>query len=192
MHHVRQVFVAEKFRLAVPHVSQHLARPILPAALEAQILVEAPFARLERDLIPLAHRRRDVARRLQHPRQHDLVAAHLVRVAIRQHSRAENVAPRETRRARRPAHRIRVAIFKARPALCECVNVRRFESAAVTTDVPQPDVVGEDEDDVRLRCAFRGGGLAAKEREERKDEKRFGIHGFAVFSADAPRVSLDS
>ncbi len=150
VHHVRQIAFTELLLLAVLRVGLHLAGPVFAAALKAQVLVKAPVAGFERDLAPLAHRGGGIACRFQHFRQHDLLAAHRLRVTICQHPGAKDITSGQTRRAGWPAHRIRVAVLEARPAFRQGIDVRRLKRTAIAADVPQPDIVGENEDDVRL------------------------------------------
>jgi hypothetical protein len=104
-----------------------------------------------------------------------------VRGRIERQAAAERIAARHQRRASRRAegHR-RIEVRELRSFRRHAVEVRSLEfRMAVAREVTIAEVIGEDEDDVRLR---RGGGLAAKQCQERHEgEGSFHRHGFPVW-----------
>ena len=136
-----------------------LRGPVVPAALEDEILIKAPLARPEAYLAPFAHAGRGVSGFFHHRGEHHLaIRAHGVLAVVGVQSRAERIAPGERLASRWPAQRGGVAILEARPPLRELVNVRCVKRAAATMDVSDAHIVAHDEDDVRLSRRLLHGG----------------------------------
>jgi len=111
---------------------------------------------------------------------------HLRQVAARRgDAGAGGAEPREDGGARRRAERAgRVGAGEGHAAFGEALEIRRLIEGGVAVEggVRPAEVVGEDEEDVRLRRRFGGGGMAAKERETRaREEAEFRSHGAAGF-----------
>ncbi|MDB6058477.1 MAG: hypothetical protein JWO95_2321, partial [Verrucomicrobiales bacterium] len=135
-----------------------LSVPVFSAALEAQVFVEAPVARFERQLSPFATLRRDVAGLFEDDGHHRFVGG-LEEVAgvVAGHAGAKSVAASHEQRARWTAQGSGIGMVEAQAGFGEGVEVGRLEVVgAVATDVADAKIVGEDEDDVWFGwCAVR-------------------------------------
>ena len=134
----------------------------IAAVQESEVLVEATrhrMLRLGRAEVPLADHAGGVAALLEVVRQHALVERRAETflgrsgdaAGVELVAEALLVAPGHETGARRTAHRRGdVALGEARSALGDGVDVRRPRGgAAVGADVAVPEVVGEDDDQVR-------------------------------------------
>ena len=171
---------------AVDRVGVSLRRgPVGAAPLGADVLVEAPVGRLQRDLAPLARAGGGVAAGLKQLRDHHLlVTAGLEvgdgRLVVARHASAEAVAAGHHQRPRGAAVGRAVAGRKSDPVRRERVDVRRREVVGpVTAHRSDTEVVGEDHDDVGLRGAVGGrrkdlgaSGVARQHSHHGKPDKR--------------------
>src|ERR1051325_2811782 len=121
------------------------------------VFVEAPVARSLADLPPFAGFAGHVTG-LLHQFRHRLFVLRLragavpTPRAVADSAGAKRVAPRHQHTARRPAQRRGVTRLEARARRRELVDLRRFVRVrAVATDAVEPEVLGEDENDVGFR-----------------------------------------
>ena len=162
--------------------------------------------------MPFAHRRRAVARGLQHLRdghavriQRAAVAgeflapitrAGILRRAVGSHepdARLVRIQPREQRRARRAAARAVVKLREPHPARRERVEIRRANLTAVAAEIRPPEIVGEDDEDVRFCGCDRGqrGPEAAKKKDQGQvifKRLTLGSKFFIYFSSFSPLI----
>ena len=156
-HDVRKVFSLLKFfPLPVLLIIRKLGAGIDSASTEAQVLVEAPFSRAVWNLSPLANACGQITGLFHDRRQHDLAVTgekSLAVVAIE--SRPEGVATGQHLTAGRPAKRCRVGVFKAGACLRELVDVGGLVGSAVTANIADPDIIRENQDDIRFLLDLR-------------------------------------
>ena len=154
----------ERVRLALTQV---------PEPLVEALLLRRP-ARTRRTETPFPDQPGCVPRRIEPARQSERLrrqcelplGLHLDVVA---HEGVPRVQPRQEHAARRRAHRrARVELREAQAFTREPIQIRRDDLLLpVAAELPVPEVVGHDQDDVGLRL------LADEERHEREDREHF-------------------
>ncbi len=152
---VRVVQVGEAVQEAVEAVEAALARPGVPRAGVGAVgvLGQVPLPDHQRRVALVAQdlrRRGDVLRQL-----HRIAREARVGVGDVAHPDRVRVEPGQEGRARRRAHRRDVEVGVAQPTRREGVQVRRRDLRAVAPEVGEPEVVGQDDHDVRLALRRR-------------------------------------
>ncbi len=128
-------------------------REVAVVVVEAVGVIEAILERLAVD-VPLAGVIRAIAERLQHlGKQPSPRGAHPLAAALdARHGIAADflgVVTGEDRRPRRPAAGRVVELREAQAVLCQGVEIRRGDLAAVAAGVGEAHVVGEEDQDIR-------------------------------------------
>ena len=173
VHFVGQVFAVEQGHfLAVDGVGVAvvLGIPILTAALNHEVFVKAPIAGRKRNLAPFTHRAGDVTGGFQDIGNHGLAAGLddlLALLVVAGHAGVKTIATGHDGRTGRAAIGAAESPVETDAGASECVYVGRFEIIrAVSADVRNAKVIGENEDDVGLACGRLGGGKQGGETRE--------------------------
>src|ERR1043166_8004514 len=157
VHEVGQVFPFRQILLLpIDFVARCLLAPIAAAAGKDDIFVETPLTGSEGHLAPFANARCHIAGLFEHGWDHDFMPRlDCVVALVVDQTGAERIAPGQSLAARWAAQRRRGAVFKACAPFGQSIYLRRLERPAAAADVPQADVIGVNQDDVR----FLGSGF---------------------------------
>ena len=162
---------------ALGHRLGDLTVPVHAAPLEMEVMVETPLGRIARGrkLAPLTDHGRGVTRLLEHRGNHPfgLLAGAEDRLAsiLADGAGAEGVAAGQNQSPRRAAKRDGVETGKTHASLGQRIDVRRLVAVgSIAAQLGEAQVVGQDEEDVRLRGWRRWRGTACGAETEQGED----------------------
>ena len=181
-HHVRP---REQGQRRIIRAARRMLRPHVVRVRQAEVIIEPVRGREElrrTAQMPFPVNRRGVTALLQHPRQRHLVCVQSdlrVRTQRAEDAHAIRITPRQQRRARRRAHRLRdVEIREANPALRQPVDVRRLVALrSEATHIRVGEIIAEDDDHIRQARGGGGGEQRSGQASEDEQQGRKLFHG---------------